>query len=319
MKRNNLTSQIALVFCSASLFCSAQAFADPSKTQDGDFKHISGTTFRLDSNNSLVPQGIHTYTRYTGAIRLGKDYLFNTRNKTTLRSELPTGDVRYQADDNYGVLIADASPVSYIENCTGSGCPVTISVEKGKCVSTGISISGSVGVDLAGFSESVSTEVTNNVEYCTTAASSRTCNFVYDASTTPVYGYASGVYGIQYRNALLTIGGDRIYFSKRMIALLNKQAISGSGALTAIELDEVKAAYTLAKQLGSTHSLFSYFRDAVRGDGYVKITTDSLRYEALTSIARYPRYVCAKVTNADYIKEKAFMLRGNFYDSGSAR
>lgn len=283
MKRNNLTSQIALVFCSACLFCSTQAFADPFIVQDGDFVNNNYGTY-IFVKNEYVTGSFDNYTTGTEAIRLGKDYLLNKFKSLTYRSNLPYYNKWYLTDDRYGILPFRVS--TYVTS--GS---IGIAMLKNDCRSVETALEGNVGINVPDFTEAASSTITNGTEYCTAVQSERICSF---EASSGIYGTV--VLGMDFRQALSTYGGNKIYFSPRIRALIKKQKTKPA-SITAIELSELNAGFKLSKQFGfDNKARYSTWRDYVDTNGYTGVPLANLTYTVIEAVPYRAGSACAQTT-----------------------
>ncbi len=304
MKRNNLTSQIALIFCSASLFCSTQAIADPYIAQPGDFSNVNKAGYVFVFNN-------RNYTTGTSAIRLGKDYLLNKFKSLVYRSNLSTSDPYYLAYDRHGIYPYILSP--YARYGT-----VNLSLQKNSCKSFEQAVDGSIGIDVNGFAESASATISNGTTYCTTIQLDRSCVFYdavdYDSNGNRIQYYGTIVLGMDFRGAKTTYGGDRVYFSNRIKALIKKQK-NYHGTLTAIEQSELAAGFTLSKQAGFDNAaLYTTWRDYVDTYGYSAASSNTMTYTVVEPVPYRAGSACAVTTYSKIPVQGKMLLEGDYYE-----
>lgn len=301
MKRKNLTSQIALVFCSASLFCSTQAFADPSIAQDGDFVNANKAGYVFDKN-TYVTGSNQNYTSGTSAIRLGKDYLLNNLKSLTYRANLSINDPSYLASDSYGILPFRVS--TYVTSGN-----IGIAMLKNECRTVETALEGSVGIDLRDFTESESSTITNGTQYCTTTSQERICSF---EASSGIYGTV--VLGMDFRGAKSTYGGNKIYFSPRIRALIKKQKTKPA-TITAIELSELNAGFKLSKQFGfDNNARYTIWRDYVDTNGSTGVPLANLTYTVVEPVPYRAGSACAYTTYGKIPVRGKMLLDSDYYE-----
>jgi hypothetical protein len=293
MKTISGMRKAAALICLAltPVICQAQAdFNSPS----AQYRYLS---------HSTVPSGVHTYTAYTGDIRLGVDYLFNDYQSKTYSENLSSSAWGYKSEDLIGIMPIAVGSSKTLDSCPNLNCSWGTSIAANSCVSREVTSSVDVGASVPGFDLSLNGSTSNGAEYCSETTDYEDCTYTGGTSTNK----ETPVIGIKYRWAVWIVGGNRIYFSPKLRSYVNKTSqTTGQQAKT-------DAAYALCKQQGMSAGISKgTFKYNISHLGYCEVPNMTLRYQALTQTAEQKEGGCY-VTNRSTTITKGVLLPYSYY------